>query len=242
MKNKKKIALVTGSSRGIGKCIAQTLSNSNIFVIGTSTNTKGVKKINKFLYKNGTGVKLNFLKIKDLKNTLKEILKKFPIIDIIIHNAGIIKDSLLINMKEKDWNSVISVNLSSIFYISKIIIPGMIKKKTGRIILIGSLNGHIGSIGQTNYSASKSGLIGFARSLSLEVAFYKITVNIISPGYIDTDMIKKIAKKSKKIKKIPLGYLGKTQDISKLILFLISNESSYITGQVIHVNGGMYMP
>ncbi|VFP79233.1 3-oxoacyl-ACP reductase FabG [Buchnera aphidicola] len=240
---KKKIALVTGANKGIGKKISTELISLNIFVIGTSTTKKGVEIIKKNLQNNGTGILINFLKISTIKIKIKKLINKFKKIDIFIHNSGIINDKLLITMKNSEWNNVININLSSIFYITKIILIPMIKQKYGRIIIISSLVSHTGQIGQTNYAASKAGLIGFSKSLALEVASKGVTVNLVSPGYIITDMTKKILSFNKKkiLKKIPMGVFGKTKDIAYVVSFLSSEKSSYITGQNIHVNGGMYV-
>ncbi|VFP88401.1 3-oxoacyl-[acyl-carrier-protein] reductase FabG [Buchnera aphidicola (Cinara piceae)] len=240
---KKKIALITGASRGIGEKISIELANLNIFVIGTSTTKKGVEQIKKNLQKNGTGILINLLKITTIKKKIKKLINQFKKIDIFIHNSGIIHDKLLITMKDSEWNDVININLSSIFYITKIILIPMIKKKYGRIVIISSIISHMGQTGQTNYAASKSGLIGFSKSLALEVASKGITVNLVSPGYIITDMTKKILSLNKKkiLKKIPMGYFGKTKDIAHVVSFLSSEKSSYITGQNIHINGGMYI-
>ncbi|WP_075433899.1 3-oxoacyl-ACP reductase FabG [Buchnera aphidicola] len=239
---KKKIALITGANRGIGKKIATDLINLGIYVIGTTTTKKGLVKIKKRFQSNGTGVLINFIHNSTIKKKIKSIINKFKVIDIIVHNAGVIYDNLLVTMKDEEWTNVIDINLSAIFYITKIILPPMIKQRYGRIIVISSLSGKIGQKGQTNYSASKSGLIGFAKSLALEVASKGITVNIVSPGYIITNMTKNILSSRKKeiLKKIPVGRFGKTKDVSHLVSFLSSEKSSYITGQNIHINGGIY--
>ncbi|ABJ90686.1 3-oxoacyl-ACP reductase FabG [Buchnera aphidicola] len=240
---KKKIALITGASGGIGKSISKELIRKGIYVIGTTTTRNGLKKLNKTFKKKGTGVIINFLKISIIKKKIKKIIKKFHTIDIFIHNAGIINDSLLITMKDTEWNNVININLSTIFYITKILLPNMIKNRYGRIIIISSIIGSLGQSGQTNYAASKSGLIGFSKSLAIEVASKGITVNVVSPGYIMTNMTKKflLANKKNILKKIPVGFLGRTKDIAYVVSFLSSKKSSYITGQNIHVNGGMYI-
>lgn len=238
----KMIALVTGANGGIGKKISIELINSGIYVIGITKTEKGKKKIKKTFKKNGTGVIINLLHKSLIKKKIKKIINKYKTIDIFIHNAGIINDKLLVTMKDSDWNNVININLSSIFYITKMLLPRMIHKKYGRIIVVSSVVSKIGQEGQTNYAASKSGLIGFSKSLALEVASKGITVNVVSPGYIITKMTKKILSVHKKkiLKKIPVGYLGKPQDIAHLVSFLSSKKSSYITGQNIHVNGGIY--
>lgn len=244
MKKKNKIALVTGASRGIGKNIALKLIKLGIYVIGTAKTNKGIQTIKKMFNRQGRGIQVNFLNYKNSQTTIQSIIKEIGTIDILIHNSGIIHDNLLMNMTIKEWNNVITVNLCSIFSLSKIILPYMLKKKFGRIIIINSLIGYIGQIGQTNYAASKSGLVGFMKSLALEVASRNITVNLIAPGYILTDMTKKIlcSKKKEIIQKIPTKKFGKPADITHVVRFLLSKKSSYITGQTIHVNGGIYMP
>ncbi|VFP84983.1 3-oxoacyl-[acyl-carrier-protein] reductase FabG [Buchnera aphidicola (Cinara splendens)] len=240
---KKNIALVTGANRGIGKKISKELINAGIYVIGTSTTPQGVDKIKKTFKNHGIGILINFLKIIETKKKIQQLIKKFKIIDIFVHNAGIIQDSILLKMNDSCWNNVININLSAIFHVTKIILSPMIKQRYGRIIVLSSISGYTGQIGQTNYAASKSGLIGFSKSLALEVASKGITVNMISPGYIYTDMTKKILslKKEEILKKIPVGRFGNTQDIAYVVSFLSSKKSSYITGQNIHVNGGMYV-
>ncbi|AAO27043.1 3-oxoacyl-[acyl-carrier protein] reductase [Buchnera aphidicola str. Bp (Baizongia pistaciae)] len=245
MKTTKKIAVITGANRGLGKGIAEELSNTNnITVIGTSTSQKGCKIINKYLKNNGIGIKLDITNPNEITKTMDFVYKNFGRVDILINNAGIIRDKLLINMKTQDWNSVLNVNLNSIFYMSKSVIRNMIKNKQGKIITIGSVIAHIGNCGQTNYSAAKLGLVGFHKSLALELAPKGITVNMIAPGLIKTGMTNNLSQKqlSKYLSKIPMKRLGTIKEISKITLFLISNDANYITGQVIHVNGGMYMP
>ncbi|MCR3754782.1 MAG: 3-oxoacyl-[acyl-carrier-protein] reductase FabG [Candidatus Westeberhardia cardiocondylae] len=240
-----KIVLITGASRGIGCAIAKIFAKLGACVIGTSTNTKGVKKINQYLkeYKIGMGVKLDVSDIESINRFFQKIYKKFNTIDILINNAGILYDTLLINMSEKHWNKVININLTSVFHMSKAVIHTMIKKCYGRIITIGSIIGSIGNVGQTNYSATKAGLIGFSKSLAKEVASKGITVNVISPGFICTDMTKFLTYKQKKkiLSKIPMKRFGHVEDIANVVAFFASDYSSYITGETIHVNGGMYM-
>ncbi|XBC38514.1 MAG: 3-oxoacyl-ACP reductase FabG [Buchnera aphidicola (Melaphis rhois)] len=244
MTNKKKVALVTGASRGIGKEISKKLASKGIIVIGTATSNAGTKIINSYLKNNGTSFILDVMNSDSIKNAMQNICNDFEHIDILINNIGIVQDKLLVNMTYSNWNKVIEINLNSIFHISKPIVKKMIRKKKGKIITIGSIIGHIGNYGQTNYSASKSGLIGFHRSLALEVASQGICVNMIAPGFIETDMTKKLTKhqKYKYLLKIPMKKFGKINEISETVLFLISDNISYITGQVIHINGGMYMP
>ncbi|WP_367676325.1 3-oxoacyl-ACP reductase FabG [Buchnera aphidicola] len=233
------MALVTGATRGIGKSIAQNLTKSNFFVIGTSTNKEGVKQISNYLQNNGCGLILQLEKIQSIDN----IFKKFKNIDVLINNAGIICDKLITNMNIEDWNKVIDINLKSVFYLSKNVIKHMSKNNYGRIINISSISGFTGNVGQSNYSASKAGIVGFTKSIALEVALKGITVNNISPGLINTNLTKKLTNKQKIkfISKIPMKRFGNVQEVADLILFLVSKKSSYITGQTIHINGGMYM-
>ncbi|QJC28947.1 beta-ketoacyl-ACP reductase [Enterobacteriaceae endosymbiont of Plateumaris rustica] len=244
MNLKGKLALVTGASRGIGYYISNTLAYYGANVIGTSTSIHGVKIINKYLDKKGIGLVLNLISnSSSIKKFLKNIRYKFGNIDILVNNAAIISDNLLINMKEYEWNNVLMTNLTSVFKLSKEVIRYMLKKSFGRIITIGSVIGSIGNIGQVNYATSKSGLMGFSKSLALEVAHKGITVNIVSPGFIETDMTFKISKhiKNNILSKIPFKRFGKPQEIADVVAFLASDKASYITGETIHVNGGLYM-
>lgn len=243
MQFKEKVSLVTGANRGIGKAIAKELLEKNAIVIGTSTKPEGVDKIRKYLNGQGLGIQLNICDIISIKLCLEKIKKIFGAINILINNAGITQDNLLIKMQEKQWNSVINTNLTGAFRISKEVVPGMLKNNYGRIINIGSVSGFIGNPGQTNYSASKFGLIGFTHSLSREVAKRGITVNMICPGFIETDMTRILSKtnREKILSCIPTNRFGSTQDIAHAAIFLASEEASYITGETIHVNGGMYM-
>jgi 3-oxoacyl-[acyl-carrier protein] reductase len=240
-----KLALVTGANRGIGYYISNTLANYGAKVIGTSKSIHGVNIINKYLGKKGIGLILNLIdNSESIKKFLNNIHHKFGNIDILVNNAGITSDNLLIKMKESEWNNVLITNLTSVFILSKEVIRYMLKKSFGRIITIGSIIGSIGNIGQVNYAASKSGLIGFSKSLALEVAHKGVTVNIISPGFIETDMTHKLSKYKKNhiLSKIPFKRFGKPQEVADAVAFLASDKASYITGETIHVNGGLYMP
>ncbi|WP_343190161.1 3-oxoacyl-ACP reductase FabG [Buchnera aphidicola (Mollitrichosiphum nigrofasciatum)] len=240
---RKKNILITGANRGIGQKTAKLLLNNNYNIIGTSTTQSGVNIINEYLKIRGKGFKLNLKKKSDIKNTIKKIHKEIGCIDILINNAGITADSLFQKMHFKNWENVIKINLHAIFYLLKYITPCMIKNKYGRIITIASIIGNIGNIGQVNYSASKSALIGFNKSIALEMAKYGINSNIVSPGYIKTDMTKKINKKQKKkiLSNIPMRRFGKKKEIASVIKFLISDSAAYITGQNLHINGGLLM-
>ncbi|QJC32286.1 SDR family oxidoreductase [Enterobacteriaceae endosymbiont of Donacia versicolorea] len=245
MNLKGRIALVTGASKGIGYNIANTLAMYGAYVIGTSTNFNGIKIINHYLGKNGIGLILNLKNNSPyiINNLIRYIIKNFKSLDILINNSGIIYDKLVLNMKDYQWNNVLKVNLTSVFRICREVIYYMLKKSFGRIINISSVIGTIGGIGQANYAATKAGIIGFSKSLALEVAHKGITVNIISPGYVKTDMILKLKKKYRdNIKlKIPSKRLGNPQEIADAVIFLVSEKASYITGETLHINGGLYM-
>ena len=243
----KKIALVTGASRGIGEAIALELSRNNIFVVGTATSDIGVKKIQEMLQvdtKNvGAGLILNANNNESIETLIKNIEETYGDIDILVNNAGITKDTLLMKMKEEDWNEVIDTNLKSVFKLSQSVIRKMLKKKYGRIINISSVVGHSGNAGQTNYTASKAGISGFTKSLAQEVGSRGITVNCVAPGFIDTDMTNSLSEdhKTQLLSKIPLGRLGKPHDIAQAVAFLVSDKAGYITGETLHINGGMLM-
>ncbi|CAL4042943.1 3-oxoacyl-[acyl-carrier-protein] reductase FabG [Buchnera aphidicola (Takecallis arundicolens)] len=243
MQKNKKIALITGASRGIGKEIAKTLSKNKIFVIGSSKNINGKNIIDKQLKHNGFGIILDLNNLEQVSHCIQNIYNQFKKIDILIHNAAAKNDKLLINMHLCDWNNTFKVNLTAIFLITKIIVRNMIKQKYGRVIIISSVSGYTGNIGQINYSASKSGIIGFNKTLALEVASKGITSNVIAPGFIDIGMTKTMTErqKIKCLSKIPMKKFGSAKDIAAIVLFLTSKYSSYITGQTIHVNGGIYM-
>lgn len=243
MKNNKKTALITGANRGIGKAIAKKLIKKGIQVIGTSTSQDGVDVINDYAKENGFGIVLNLKNKNSIAETIKNIFKKEYCIDILINNAGIKEDKLLVNMNCMEWEKVIQINLTSIFYIIKSIIPPMIKKRKGRIITISSIIAYTGNQGQTNYSASKSGLVGFHKSLALELASRNITVNIIAPGFIKTDLTNTLnrIKCQKYLSQIPMKRLGNVEEVADAAIFLSSEKSSYITGHTLHINGGMYM-
>ena len=243
----KTIALVTGASRGIGEAIALELSRNNIFVVGTATSDIGVKKIQEILQVDtkgdGAGLILNANNNESIETLIKNIEETYGDIDILVNNAGITKDTLLMKMKEEDWNEVIDTNLKSVFKLSQSVIRKMLKKKYGRIINISSVVGHSGNAGQTNYTASKAGISGFTKSLAQEVGSRGITVNCVAPGFIDTDMTNSLSEehKTQLLSKIPLGRLGKPHDIAQAVAFLVSDKAGYITGETLHINGGMLM-
>jgi len=240
-----KLVLVTGASRGIGRAIALILGASGATVIGTATSDEGASNISKIFAENnilGKGMKLNVTDNEQIADLLKNINSDYGSIDILINNAGITRDNILVRMKEDEWEDIISTNLSSVFKMSKSVLRGMIKKRFGRIISITSVVGAMGNAGQTNYAASKAGIIGFTKSLAREVGVRGITVNAIAPGFIETDMTDSLPESQKEIlaSQIPMGRLGTVDEVAQAVLFLASENSSYITAQTLHVNGGMY--
>ncbi|AWX13907.1 3-oxoacyl-ACP reductase [Mergibacter septicus] len=239
----KKIALVTGASRGIGKAIAQELVAKGMMVIGTATSEKGAEAISAYLGENGKGLVLNVTSIESIDATLAQIKAEFGDIDVLVNNAGITRDNLMMRMKEEDWDIILQTNLTSVFYLSKAMLRSMMKKRFGRIITIGSVVGSMGNAGQANYCAAKAGLIGFSKALAKEVASRGITVNVVAPGFIATDMTESLTDEQKAVTlaQVPAGRLGEPAEIAKAVAFLASDDASYITGETLHVNGGMYM-
>lgn len=238
-----KIALITGASRGIGRAIAEKFVACGATVIGTATTENGVQEINQYLAGKGKGLLLNVTDINSVEVLFKTIDTEFGSIDILVNNAGITADNLLMRMKDDDWLKVIETNLTSVFRLAKMAIRYMTKKRAGRIISIGSVVGSMGSPGQTNYSAAKAGIIGFSKSLAEEVASRGITVNVVSPGFIETKMTQVLTEHQRTgiLAKIPSNRLGKPEEVANAVAFLASDEAGYITGETLHVNGGMYM-
>lgn len=240
-----KIALVTGASRGIGAAIADTLAQAGATVIGTATSDSGAAAIGERLAQwNGQGRALNAAEADGIENLIADIEKEFGKLDILVNNAGITRDNLLMRMKEEEWDEIMQVNLKSVFRASKAILRGMMKQRSGRIINITSVVGAMGNAGQANYAAAKAGLMGFAKSMAREVGSRGITVNCIAPGFIDTDMTRALPEEVRKTfeAQTALGRFGDAQDIADAVLFLASDQAKYITGQTLHVNGGMLMP
>ena len=240
-----KIVLVTGATRGIGKAIALTLGSSGATVIGTATSKAGADNISKMLVDNqisGKGIVLDVKDNDQISSFGESIKKDFGSIDILVNNAGITRDNILLRMKEDEWEDIINTNLSSVYKMSKSVLRGMIKKRSGRIISITSVVGAMGNAGQSNYAAAKAGMIGFTKSLAREVGVRGITVNAIAPGFIETDMTDSLPDDQKEAlaSQIPMGRLGTTDEIAQAVLFLAGDGGSYITGQTLHVNGGMY--
>ena len=239
-----KIALVTGASRGIGKAIATQLAQQGATVIGTATSKNGAQAISDYLSEfGGQGFALNVTDKDSVDATLKAINEAHGGIDILVNNAGITRDNLLMRMKDDEWQDIIDTNLTSIFTLSKAVLRGMMKKRFGRIINISSIVGVTGNPGQSNYSASKAGIVAMAKSLAQEVASRGITVNNIAPGFISTAMTDALTEKQREsiLASIPAGRFGVVEDIASCVLFLASDEASYITGQTLHINGGMAM-
>ena len=240
-----KIALVTGASRGIGAAIADTLAQAGATVIGTATSDSGAAAIGERLAQwNGQGKALNAAEADGIENLIADIEKEFGKLDILVNNAGITRDNLLMRMKEEEWDEIMQVNLKSVFRASKAVLRGMMKQRSGRIINITSVVGAMGNAGQANYAAAKAGLMGFAKSMAREVGSRGITVNCIAPGCIDTDMTRALPEEVRKTfeAQTALGRFGDAQDIADAVLFLASDQAKYITGQTLHVNGGMLMP
>ncbi|MCG3461219.1 3-oxoacyl-ACP reductase FabG [Xenorhabdus bovienii] len=238
-----KIALVTGASRGIGRSIAELLVERGARVIGTATSENGAEAISAYLGDKGKGFVLNVTDSESVEKALSNIRAEFGEIDILVNNAGITRDNLLMRMKDGEWQDIIDTNLSSIFRLSKAVMRSMMKKRYGRIISIGSVVGTMGNAGQANYAAAKAGVIGFSKSLAREVASRGITVNVVAPGFIETDMTRALTDDQRAgiLSEIPASRLGDAKEIASAVAFLASDEAAYITGETLHVNGGMYM-
>jgi 3-oxoacyl-[acyl-carrier protein] reductase len=240
------IALISGASRGIGQAIALALGRAGATVIGTATSTTGAGKISAYLAENGikgTGLMLNVTDPAAVDSVIEAINRDFGAPSILVNNAGITRDNLLMRMKEEEWEDIIATNLTSVFRLSKACLRGMMKARKGRIISIASVVGATGNLGQANYAAAKAGIIGFTRSLAREVASRNITVNAVAPGFIDTDMTRGLSEEQRRqlLQQIPLQRLGQAEEIAATVVFLASSGAAYLTGQTLHVNGGMYM-
>lgn len=241
-----KVALVTGASRGIGQAIALKLAQNGAFVYGTATTEKGAEQINEY-FKNenltGKGLVLNVTNAEQIEQVMASLVEAGQTPEILVNNAGITADNLLLRMDDDEWFNVIETNLNSIYRMSKICIKSMFRARWGRIISIGSVVGSSGNTGQVNYTAAKAGVVGFTKSLAQEIGSRNITVNVVAPGFIDTDMTTALSDmvKEEMLKRIPLRKLGQPEDIANAVAFLASDDAKYITGSTIHVNGGMYM-
>lgn len=239
----KQIALVTGASRGIGRAIAERLASDGFFVLGTATTEAGAGAISAYLGEMGQGLVLDVASAESVTAVLEHIADTFGPPAVLVNNAGITRDNLLMRLKEEDWNAIIDTNLTSVFRLSKAVLRGMMKNKYGRIINISSVVGSTGNAGQTNYAAAKAGIVGFSKALAQEVGSRNITVNVIAPGFIDTDMTRELSEELKNnlLSSIPLGRLGEPKEIAHAVSFLASEGAGYITGETVHVNGGMFM-
>jgi 3-oxoacyl-[acyl-carrier protein] reductase len=240
------IALVTGASRGIGAAIALALAKQGASVVGTATTEQGAAQITAALAAanvTGCGMALDVNDAAQVETVLKAVTEQYGAVSILVNNAGITRDTLLMRMQEEDWDMVMSTNLKSVFRMSQAVLRPMMKARTGRIINISSVVGHMGNAGQVNYAAAKAGMTGFTKSLAQEVGSRGITVNCVAPGFIDTDMTKALSEEHKAalLQHIPLAKLGQVEDIAAAVAFLASPSASYITGETLHVNGGMYM-
>ncbi len=239
----KQIALVTGASRGIGRAIAERLAKDGYFIIGTATSESGADSISGYLGGSGTGMKLNVADPESVTQVINTIGESFQAPTVLVNNAGIARDNLLMRMKDAEWDEIINTNLSSVFRMSKAVLRGMMKAKNGRIINISSVVGYTGNAGQANYAAAKAGMVGFAKSMAKEVGSRNITVNTVAPGFIDTDMTRDLPEQNKQslLSAIPLARLGNVEEIAHAVSFLASDGAAYITGETLHINGGMYM-
>lgn len=241
-----KVALITGASRGIGQACALELAKLGATVIGTATSEQGAEAISAYLQHagaKGCGMKLNVTAASDVDSVIEQVSKKFGDVAILVNNAGITRDNLLMRMKDEEWDEIMTTNLTSVFRLSRAVLRAMTKARWGRIVSIASVVGAMGNAGQTNYSAAKAGIMGFTKSLAREVGSRNITVNCVAPGFIDTDMTRALpeAQRQALLTHIPLGRLGTAQDIACAVGFLASDGGSYVTGTTLHVNGGMYM-
>lgn len=238
-----KIVLVTGASRGIGRAIAEHFAALGATVLGTATSENGATAISDYLGEAGKGFVLNVTDNDSIAKLFDDIKNQYGAVDVLVNNAGITRDNLLMRMKDDEWNDIIETNLTPIFKMSKAAIRAMMKKRQGRIINVGSVVGTMGNAGQANYAAAKAGVIGFTKSLAREVASRGITVNTVAPGFIETDMTKALTdeQRASTLSAVPAGRLGDPKEIAATVAFLASDGAAYINGETIHVNGGMYM-
>lgn len=246
MSEEKKVALVTGASRGIGKAIARHLAAADYIVVGTATSDAGAASITTYLRESGNtgcGMTLNVASEDSVVAVVKAISEQFSAPLVLVNNAGITRDNLLMRMKPEEWNDVIETNLSALYRVSKACLRGMTKARWGRIVNITSVVGSMGNIGQANYAATKAGAEGFSRALARELGSRSVTVNCVAPGFIDTDMTRELSDEHRALMlaQIPLGRLGAADEIAALVAFICSDAAAYINGETIHINGGMYM-
>jgi 3-oxoacyl-[acyl-carrier protein] reductase len=240
------VAIVTGASRGIGECILQALAKANATVVGTATSDKGVESIARKLSELGAKGAGRVLDVRDAAGCAafaENVAEEFGAPAILVNNAGATRDNLLARMKDEEWDDVQATNLKSVFLLSRAVLRGMMKARAGRIVNVTSVVGFSGNAGQTNYAAAKAGMVGFSKSLAREVGSRNITVNCVAPGFIETDMTRALAADQVKrlVENVPLGRLGRVEDVAQAVLFLCSPGAAYITGATLHVNGGMFM-
>lgn len=244
MNLRSEVALVTGASRGIGRAIAERLARDGASVIGTATSQAGAEAIAGWLQPLGGQARvLNVTDASACEALIEDVGKAVGPISVLVNNAGVTRDTLLLRMKDEDWDTVIATDLTSVFRLSRAVLRGMMKARKGRIISIGSVVGALGNPGQGNYCAAKAGLVGFSKSLAREIGSRGITVNVVAPGFIDTDMTKNLGEQAHAalLSQVPVGRLGNPEDIASAVAFLASPEAGYITGETLHVNGGMHM-
>jgi 3-oxoacyl-[acyl-carrier protein] reductase len=240
------VAIVTGASRGIGACILEVLARANATVIGTSTSANGAEAVSKVLADLGAKGAGRVLDVRDsarCAELVDQAQQEFGPVSILVNNAGVTRDNLLARMKDEEWDDIQATNLRSVFVLSRAVLRGMMKARTGRIVNVTSVVGFTGNPGQTNYAAAKAGMVGFSKSLAREVGSRNITVNCVAPGFIETDMTRALAAEQVKklVENVPLGRLGRAEDVAQAVLFLCSPAAAYITGATLHVNGGMHM-
>lgn len=243
---KNQIALVTGASRGIGQAIALELGKHGATVIGTATTENGTQVISRFLREagvNGTGMTLNVNNAAQIESVIKAVQDEFGDIAILVNNAGVTRDNLLLRMKDDEWDEIMETDLKSVFRLSRAVLRSMMRVRYGRIINISSVVGATGNIGQTNYAAAKAGIFGFSKSLAREVGSRNVTVNCVAPGFIATDMTRSLTEKQQQylLQQIPVGRLGRAEEVASAVAFIASPAAGYITGATLHLNGGMYM-
>ena len=241
--NERRVALVTGASRGIGRAIASRLARDGLFVVGTATADEGAERIRGMLGEDGAGVAMRLQSSDSIAAALRELEHDFGSPSVLVNNAGVTRDGLLMRMSDDAWQEVIDVNLSGVYRLTKPLLRSMMRARWGRIVNIGSVVGRMGNAGQSNYAAAKAGIEGFARAMAREVAARGVTVNTVAPGFIDTDMTSALseAQRAEVMQRIPVGRMGGAEEVAATVSFLVSDEAGYITGETVHVNGGLHM-